>query len=335
VLAYKNVNAASSNCCAWVDERALTALTKPYELCELNIETNAHDPCHSTPCNKNCGCNQLSDCASPNKPNGPAADAIVSYAADEAKWRADFQAVWVKATEVGRSSLKAMTVVPIPTPTPFPVPTPTPTPTPTPISPETLYEKVADSTVTYLELQCNGGDKSTMYQSAFPSTLKYTELAECADMCDRCDGCTGFVDVRDAAVLYCAFKSAETTLQAKAGKDFYRRKYFYGKVLNTANSGAGLKCSNVGCEGGAWNWPCDTMSTQDLAVCETACNECNVDGTACVGFVYANGVCAFKSTQKVKQLSALDGSTYYKKPSTTALIQADETDTQTWIEIGQ
>ena len=84
-LAYKGVDAATTDCCAWVDERALTALPKPYELCELTIETNTHDPCHSTPCNKNCGCDQRADCGSINNPNGPAVDAVIAYAADEEK----------------------------------------------------------------------------------------------------------------------------------------------------------------------------------------------------------------------------------------------------------
>lgn len=270
--------------------------------------------CHTTPCNKNCGCNQNTDCASPNNPNGPAADAVIAYAADETKvlkaltlraraewcvikWREDFQAVWVKATEAGHSNLKSMAVVPTASPTPptgAPSVSPTFVPTVAPTTAVDTYDKVAASVVTYHGTNCNSGASSTMFANS-AATLKYTELGECAAMCDSCSDCVGFVDVIGS---YCAFKNSEETLQSKTGKDYYRRKYFYAKQLNTANSGTDLTCSNVGCGANAYLYPCATMPSDDIGECETVCNECAVDGTACVGFVHSSdGICTFKSTQ--------------------------------------
>ena len=98
--------------------------------------------------------------------------------------------------------------------------------------------------------------------------------------------------------VYCAFKNSEDTLKSFTGRDFYRRKSFYEKQLGMTNSGTDLKCSNVGCGENAYLYPCATLPASDISECETACNECTVDGTACVGFVQdGNSICTFKSTR--------------------------------------
>lgn len=125
-LAYKDVTAEDSKCCAWMRFPTLKehsvadthegtpimcGFLNPFD--NINIE---RDWC--------CGTNTPSDCVenlqSEAKPEGPAIDAVLDFAADEAVWLREFKLVWKLATEKGVGPLKELEQICTPTPTPTP-----------------------------------------------------------------------------------------------------------------------------------------------------------------------------------------------------------------------
>lgn len=103
-LAYSEngpVIATEHDCCAWLtsDTIADAVANNGGEYCGGNPGRGERGQC--------CG-NQNNDCGNRNNPSGPAADAILRFAADEAAWLESFTRAWLIATENGHAELRPL-----------------------------------------------------------------------------------------------------------------------------------------------------------------------------------------------------------------------------------
>lgn len=103
-LAYSEngpVIATEHDCCAWLtsDTIADAVANNGGEYCGGNPGRGERGQCCE---------NQNNDCGNRNNPSGPAADAILRFAADEAAWLESFTRAWLIATENGHAELRPL-----------------------------------------------------------------------------------------------------------------------------------------------------------------------------------------------------------------------------------
>lgn len=93
------VVAKDENCCAWIVRGAID--NNGGEFCgSQSVRGPAERP--------NCCGNNNDDCGDPGDPEGPAANAVLNFAADEAAWINTFVVAWRIATENGHTSLQTL-----------------------------------------------------------------------------------------------------------------------------------------------------------------------------------------------------------------------------------
>ena len=97
------VVAKDENCCAWLISRIVTGA----------IDNNGGEFCGSRSMRgrgerQNCCGNNNDDCGDEGNPQGPAANAVLNFAADEAAWINTFVVAWGIATENGHTSLQSL-----------------------------------------------------------------------------------------------------------------------------------------------------------------------------------------------------------------------------------
>eukprot|EP00434_Breviolum_minutum_P004822 symbB.v1.2.004251.t2/scaffold241.1/size254724/6 len=98
------VVAKDENCCAWLQSRIVGGAA---------IDNNGGEFCGSRNARgreerQNCCGNNNDDCGDEDDPQGPAANAVLNFAADEGAWINTFVVAWGIATENGHTSLQSL-----------------------------------------------------------------------------------------------------------------------------------------------------------------------------------------------------------------------------------
>eukprot|EP00971_Amphidinium_carterae_P233970 4642761-Amphidinium_carterae.1 len=105
----RQLNAATTNCCAWTDEDNIPRAIRDHldgEFCgSTNIPNRAGD--QRELCCDGERDNDI-DCGDFREPAGPAIDDVFDFARDEQEWLEVFRSAWTEATENGFSDLQPL-----------------------------------------------------------------------------------------------------------------------------------------------------------------------------------------------------------------------------------